>query len=114
MDIRYSYKIKNFEEIAEAADKLAPRRHAIRFALVCVGMLLLIAPFLTSSGPSHPNPFLLGMSPFGVCVILCGVLQNPRRAARKYYAPEIQKGMEYEATIKQDGITTTSPTGRSE
>src|SRR5258708_5032682 len=113
MDIRYSYKIEDFEEIAEVADKLAPRRHAIRFGLVCVGALLLIAPFLTGGGPSHPDPFLLGMSPFGVCMILCGILQNPRRVARKYYAPEVE-GTEYEATIKQDGITTTSPTGRSE
>jgi len=113
MDIRYSYKIEDFEEIVEVADKLAPRRHAIRFGLVCVGVLLLIAPFITSSGPLHPDLFLLGMSPFGVCMILCVVLQNPRRVARKYYAPEVQD-LEYQATIAQDGITTTSPTGRSE
>jgi hypothetical protein len=57
MDIRYSYKTEDFEEIAEVVNKLAPRRHVIRLALVCVGVLLLIAPFLTGSGPSHPDPF---------------------------------------------------------
>jgi hypothetical protein len=113
MDIRYSYKIEDFEEIVEVADKLAPRRHVIRFGLVCVGGLLLIAPFLADRGPSHPDPFLLGLSPYGISMIVCGILQNPRRVARKYYAPEIQ-GIECEATIKQDGITTASPTSRAE
>ena len=113
MDIRYSHKIEDFEEIVEVADKLAPRRHAIRFALVCVGVLLLIAPFLAGSGPLHPDRFLLGMSPYGISMIACAILQNPRRRARRYYAPEI-KGTEYEATINQNGITTASPTDRAE
>jgi hypothetical protein len=114
MDIRYSYRMEDFEEIVEVADKLAPRRHAVRFALVCLGAFLLVAPFITSSGPLHPDPFLLGMSPFAICMIVCVVLQNPRRVARRYYAPEIAHVTEYQATIEQDGITTVSPTGRSE
>jgi hypothetical protein len=54
MDVRYSFKIEDFEEIVEVADKLARRRHAIRFALVCVGVLLLIAPFLAGTDFLHP------------------------------------------------------------
>jgi hypothetical protein len=110
MNIRYSFKIEDFEEISEVADKLSPRRRRIRFALVFTGVLLLVAPFLTGSGPSHPDQFLLGMGPLAICLIVWG-LQNPRRVARKYYAPEID-GIEHEATITQDGITTTSPTCR--
>jgi hypothetical protein len=114
MEIKYSYKIEDFEEIVEVADKLAPRRHAVRFAVTSLGLFLLVAPFITSSGPSHPDLFLLGLSPFGVSMIVCVVLQNPRRIARRYYAPELAHETEYEATIKEDGIATTSPTCRSE
>jgi hypothetical protein len=32
MDIRYSYRMEDFEEIVEVADNLAPRRRAVRFA----------------------------------------------------------------------------------
>jgi hypothetical protein len=35
MDVRYSYRIEDFEEVAEVAYKLIPRRRAIRFALEC-------------------------------------------------------------------------------
>ena len=34
MEVRYSLKIEDFEEIAGVADKLSPRLHAIRFPLV--------------------------------------------------------------------------------
>jgi len=112
MDIRYSYRIEDFEEVAEVADKLVPRRHAIRFGLVCVGVLLLIAPFLAGPGLVHPDPFLLGLSVFAVVMISCGVLQNPRRVARKCYAAAID-GTEYEARINEDAITTKSSTGHS-
>ncbi len=112
MDIRYSYRIEDFEEVAEVADKLVPRRRAIRFGLVCVGVLSLIAPFLAGSGLLHPDPFLLGMSVFAVVMISCGVLQTPRRVARKYYAAAID-GSEYEASINEDAITTKSSTGHS-
>jgi hypothetical protein len=112
MEIQYSYKIEDFEEIAEVADKLVPRRHAIRFGLVCVGVLLLIAPFLAGPDLGHPEPFLLGMSPFAFWLIACAIVQNPRRVARKYYAPEVD-GTEYEASINEDGITTKSPTSHA-
>jgi hypothetical protein len=112
MDIRYSYRIEDFEEVAEVADKLVPRRRAIRFGLVWVGVLLLIAPFLAGPGLLHPDPFLLGMSVFAVVMISCGVLQTPRRVARKYYAAAID-GTDYEASINEDAITTKSPTGYS-
>ena len=45
-------------------------------------------------------------------MISCGVLQNPRRVARKYYAAAID-GTEYEASINEDAITTKSSTGYS-
>lgn len=107
MDVQYSYRIEDFEEVA---DKLVPRRHAVRFGLVCAGVLLLIAPFLVGPSLLHPDPFLLGMSVF--VMISCGVLQNPRRVARKYYAAAID-GTEYEASINEDAITTKSSTGYS-
>ncbi len=112
MKVRYSYKIEDFEEICEVADNLSPRRRRIRFGLVFVGILLFLVPFLTSSGPSQPDKFLLGMSPFGVVLIVCG-LRNPRRVARKYYGPEVD-GREFEVTIDEGGITTTSSTARTE
>jgi YcxB-like protein len=111
MDVRYSFKIEDFEEIAEVADKLTPRRHAIRFALVCVGVLLLIAPFLAGTDFLHPDRFLLGMCPFAFWLIACVILQNPRRVARKYYAAEVD-GTECEASINEDGITTKSSTSQ--
>jgi len=111
MDIRYSHRIEDFEEAAGVADKLVPRRRAIRFGLVCAGVLLLVAPFLASPGLVHPDPFLLGLSVFSIAMIACG-LQNPRRFARKQYAAMID-GTEYEASINEDAITTRSPTGYS-
>ena len=111
MDVRYSYRIEDFEELAEVADKLVPRRRAIRLGLICVGVLLLIAPFLAGQSLLHPDPFLLGLSAFAVAMIACGV-QSPRRVARKQYAAMID-GTEYEASIKEDAITTKSSTGHS-
>jgi YcxB-like protein len=111
MDVRYSFKIEDFEEIAEVADKLAPRRHAIRFSLVCVGVLLLIAPFLAGTDFLHPDRFLLGMCPFAFWLIACVILQNPHRVARKYYAAEVD-GSECEASVNEDGITTKSSTSQ--
>lgn len=111
MEIRYSHKLEDFEEVAEVADKLVPRRRAVRFGLICVGVLLLVAPFLASPGLVHPDPFLLGLSVFGIAMIACG-LQSPRRLARKQYAAMID-GSEYEATINEDAMTTKSSTGHS-
>jgi hypothetical protein len=111
MDIRYSHKIEDFEELAEVTDKLVPRRRATRFALVCVGVLLLIAPFLAGPGLVHPDPFLLGLSVFSIAVIACG-LHSPRRFARKQYAAMID-GTEYEASISEEAIATRSSTGHS-
>ena len=111
MDVRYTFKIEDFEEIAEVADKLVPRRHAIRFALVCVSVLLLIAPFLAGADFLHPDRFLLGMYPFAFWLLACVILQNPRRVARKYYAAEVD-GTECEASISEDGITAKSSTSQ--
>lgn len=111
MDVKYSFKIEDFEEIVEVADKLSPQRRAIRFALVCVGVLLLVAPFLAGADFLHPDRFLLGMYPFAFWLIACGILQNPRRLARKYYAAEVD-GTECETSINEDGITTKSSTSQ--
>jgi hypothetical protein len=69
MDVRYAFKIEDFQEIAEVADKFTPRRHATRFALVCVGVLMLIAPFLAGTDFLHPARILLGMYPFAFWLI---------------------------------------------
>jgi len=111
MDVRYSYRIEDFEEVAEVADKVVPRRRAVRFGLICVGVMLLVAPFLASPGLRHPDPFLLGLSVFSIAMIACG-LQSPRRFARKQYAAMID-GTEYEVSIDKDAITTKSSTGHS-
>jgi YcxB-like protein len=112
MQVHYSYLIEDFEDICVTADRLVPRSHRIRFASVIAGCLLLVAPFLTSAGITHPDRFLLGMSPFGFCLLACG-FQSPRRRARKIYACAVT-GMEYDATITDEAIITSSPVARGE
>jgi hypothetical protein len=111
MDVRYSYKIEDFEELAEVADHVVPRRRAIRFGLVCVGVLLLVAPFLAGPGFLHPDQFMLGLSVFAIPMIAWG-LNTPRRLARRQYAAMID-GTEYQASINEDAVTTKSSTGHS-
>ena len=113
MDIRYSYRVEDFEEITEAADKLNPNRRAIRFALVCGGASLLALPFVMAGGPRHPDPFWLGMCPLGVCMIALAILRNPRRVARRYYKPYLDDE-EYQATINPEGIATKSRTATTQ
>jgi len=72
----------------------------------------MIAPFVTGGGITHPDQFLLGMGPFALCFFVWG-FQSPRHRARKVYADAIT-GMEYEATITEDGITTVSSVARGE
>jgi hypothetical protein len=84
---------------------------AIRFELVCAGVLLLVAPFLASPGLVHPDPFLVGLSVFGIAMIAYG-FQSPRGLARKQYAAMID-GSEYEASINEEAMTTRSSTGYS-
>lgn len=111
MEIRYSHRLEDFEEVAEVADKLVPRRRAVRFGLVCVGVLLLVAPFLAGPGLAHPDPFLSGLSVFGIAMIAWG-LQSPRGLARKQYAAMID-GSEYTVSINQSAMTTRFPKGHS-
>jgi hypothetical protein len=106
INVRYAFKIEDFVEILETADKLSQRSRRIRFGAKCVAGFLLVAPFLTSSGPSHPDKFLLGMSASAVFLLGWGLV-TPKRAARKYYSKHID-GTEYEASITEDGIKTTS------
>ena len=112
MTIKYSYRIEDFEDVSVTADRLIPRLHRIRFASIIAGSLLLVSPFLAGGGITHPDQFLLGMGPFAVCFLLWG-FQSPARKARKLYATAMT-GMEYEATITDDGITTVSPVTRCE
>lgn len=112
IDVRYSFKIEDFVEILEVADKLSPRPRRIRFGAKFVAGLLLVAPFLTSSGPSHPDQFLLGMSATAIFLLGWGLV-TPKQIARKYYDKQID-GTEYEASITENGIRTISPTSRAE
>ncbi len=79
---------------------------------VVAGALLLCSPFLAGYSVSHPDQFLLGMSPFALCLMLWG-LQSPKKSARKFYA-RAMNGTEYQAVITDEGITTLSPTVRTE
>jgi len=112
IDVRYWFKIEDFVEVLEVADKPSPRPRRIRFGAKFVACLLLVAPFLTSSGPSHPDQFLLGMSATAIFLLGWGLV-TPKRIARKYYDKQID-GTEYEASITADGIRTISPTSRAE
>jgi hypothetical protein len=112
INVRYSFKIEDFVEILEVADKLSPRQRRIRFGAKFVAGLLLAAPFLASSGPSHPDQFLLGLSSTSIFLFGWGLI-TPKRVATKYYNKEVD-GTEYEATITEKGITTTSPSSRAE
>jgi len=110
--VRYTFKIEDFVEICEVADKLRPRSRQIRFGAKCLAGILLVTPFLTTSGPSHPDQFLLGMSSSAFFLLMWGLL-TPQRVARKYYAQEID-GTEYEVIITEAGLTTIAPTSRAE
>lgn len=110
--VRYTFKIEDFVEICEVSDKLRPRSRQIRFGAKCLAGVLLVTPFLTSSGPSHPDLFLLGMSSSAIFLLTWG-LATPQRIARRYYEQEID-GTEYEVIITEEGLTTIAPTSRAE
>jgi hypothetical protein len=112
MNVRYSYRLEDCEDINEAADRSLPRARRVRFMSLIAGALLLCAPFLAGRGVSHPDQFLLGMSPVAICLVLWG-LQSPKKSAKKFYAKAIN-GTEYQAVITDEGITTLSPTVRTE
>jgi hypothetical protein len=111
--VRYSYRLEDLEDVHDAADRAVPTARRTRREAVVAGCLFLIAPFLAAKSILHPEAFLLGMSPFGVCFIWWG-LQNPKRDVRKRYAQAVEIFPEYEVTIEEGGITTQSPTIRTE
>jgi hypothetical protein len=73
MTIMYTLRIEDFEDVSVTADALVPKLHRIRGGLILAGCLSLVAPYLTGAGPSHPDQFLLGMSPLGLCLIVAGL-----------------------------------------
>jgi len=110
--VRYAYRMGDFEGINESAYQLNPGVQRRRIGAFLVGILVLILPFLAGRDFRHPEPFLLGMAPFAFCLLWWG-LHGPRRIARKTYADAVN-GTEYQATITDEGITTLSPTVKTE
>jgi hypothetical protein len=76
------------------------------------GLFLSVSPFLAAPGLWPPDKFLLGMEPMAFVLFACG-LQNVRRRARRFYAAAVTD-KEYEATIGDEGIGTSSLAARGE
>jgi YcxB-like protein len=111
MDVHYTYGMGDFEEISEAADRLNPKARRLRKAYLLLGIALVALPFLAGGSIRHPDVSLWPTIPFGVLLIMYAANSRPRKLARKYYsvAP-----YEYKASITEAGITTLSPTVRTE
>jgi hypothetical protein len=112
MEIHYSYTLQDFEKIAEAQYRKHPTWRRRRLGYLLLGIASLVAPFLNSRSIDHPEPFLLGLSVYGLVLVYCG-LQSPGRTARKQYRNSIRP-YGYTAVISPSGITTLSPTVRTE
>src|SRR5215469_6540290 len=112
MQIHYSYRMEDFEEISEAADRDHPKNRRIRIAYVFLGVLILILPFLAAWSLGHPDWSLWPIYPVALCLICLG-LQTPKRVARRQYRNAVP-AYAYDAEISEHGIITSSPTARSE
>jgi YcxB-like protein len=112
MEVQYTLRIEDFEEITRAAYSAHPRQQRIRWALLLIGIAVLILPFVGVRGPLHPEWSLLPLFPFAMCFIYYG-LQTPNRIARKKYGRLLSQE-EYKAEISENGIITTSRTVRTE
>jgi YcxB-like protein len=110
--VHYTFRIEGFEDICATNENLAPRVRRSRFASMMAGLLLSVSPFLAAPGLWPPDKFLLGMEPMALILFVCA-FQNARRRARKVYAAAVTD-KEYEATIDDGGVTTSSPVGRGE
>lgn len=113
MEIRYSYRVEDLEEITAAAYKTKYRRaERIRISYLGIGIASLALPFLAAGSLLHPDRSLWFAVVLGVLFIYYG-LQSPRRLARKRNAKTV-RNEEYTATISEDGVVTVSPTVRTE
>lgn len=113
MDVHYVYRMEDFEEISEAADKLNPKAGRLRKVYVIGGIVLMVLPFLAGGSLRHPDLSLWPALLFGILSILSAVNSRPRKLARRYYAGAVAP-YEYKASITEAGITTVSPTVRTE
>ncbi|HEY6465272.1 MAG TPA: YcxB family protein [Candidatus Acidoferrales bacterium] len=112
MEVRYTHRIEDFEDITRAVDRLHPRSRRLRQAYILVGVLVVALPFLAAGSIRHPDPTLWPLLPFAACLIAAGA-KTPSRRARKYYSKLIFP-YEYKVEISDAGITTNSPTVRTE
>jgi len=56
MDVSYAYRMEDFEEISEAADKvLKPNARRVRKAYLFLGIALIPLPFLAGASLRHPD-----------------------------------------------------------
>ncbi len=112
IEVEYSYQIQDFEDITHATYKKNPKWREMRVGYFGLGIAILVAPFLAGPRYDDPDKFLLGMSVMGALLIYCG-FQSPAKRARKQYANAIQS-YSYKAIISESGVTTMSPTVRTE
>jgi YcxB-like protein len=112
MEIRYRYRIEDFEELCVFVDALNLRVHHLRQGYLGVGFLLFMLPFLAGGSFLQPEKNLLWTIPIGVLLVLSS-RHNPRKWARRQYGKAIYD-YDYTATITEAGITTSSPTVKTE
>jgi hypothetical protein len=107
MKVQYSYRIEDFEDIAEAADRLGVGKKRLSTAYLLAGVLLVFAPFLASGRIARPEPTLLPISILGLCVLVSPFFRNPRKAAHKFYAEWLDSET-YTVEIDEHAIVTKS------
>ena len=114
MEVHYSYRIEDFENISEAAYKSDPRgrRHTRnRNAFLLIGATIFLLPFMASGTLYHPDWSFWPIFPVAAWLLYAG-LQTPKRIARKQYKHCIFP-YDYKAEISDSGIVTISPTVRT-
>lgn len=115
MEVHYSYRIEDFENVTEAASKVDPRwrrNNRNRNAFLLIGATIFLLPFLASGSLYHPDWSLWPILPLAACLLYAGV-QTPKRIARKQYRHSLFP-YDYKAEISDSGIVTISPTVRTE
>jgi YcxB-like protein len=112
MEVHYSYRIEDFEDISIATCEADRRGRRYRVAYLLIGTAILLLPFLAAGSLYHPDWSYWPILPVAVCFIYGG-LQTPRRIARKQYK-NLLFPTEYKAEISESGIVTLSPTVRTE
>jgi hypothetical protein len=114
MTIRFRYDLEDYVDATIVAYReLYPYFQRQRLGAILVGLAIVPLVLWTHTLPPPNDSISYWMMPLGLWIAWHFGSSTPTRKARKVYKP-LLKDEEYEADISEVGITTVSPTIRTE